>query len=325
LTVPRKVLRTAQTVPKSTSRKIGKITVHGLLAADLSLDSSEARAYWRAVMPTKKDFEESMPFNWDETLQDFLPWGAKALLENQRRKFEKDWMSVTQAFPSISQELYTYNWLIVNTRTFFYVAPGAKQPSSHDDCMALNPFADYFNHAEQGCIVEYGSEGFIITSDRVYDKGEEIYISYGNHSNDFLLAEYGFILPHNKWDEVRLDPIILPALLPEQRSILKDARFLGNYVLDHNNVCYRTQVALRLLCLPIKKWQQFVDGKDDGELEQPQVDKLLVQLLQSYCVKAKGLIGELASLPVGIESQRVALSKRWEQIIEMLQLATKRM
>lgn len=68
--------------------------------------------------------------------------------------------------------------------------------------MALNPFADCFNHADEGCKVEYGPIGFKISSDRVYEKDEEIYISYGSHSNDFLLVEYRFILLENKWDEL---------------------------------------------------------------------------------------------------------------------------
>jgi len=110
--------------------------------------------------------------------------------------------------------------------------------------MALNPFADCFNHADEGCKVEYGPMGFKIFSDRVYEKDEEIYISYGSHSNDLLLAEYRFILLENKWDELRLDHIILSELSTEQQAQFEGVGFLGKYVLDQYTVCHRAQ----LLC-----------------------------------------------------------------------------
>ncbi len=113
--------------------------------------------------------------------------------------------------------------------------------------MVLNPFADYFDHADEGCSVEYGPKGFKISSDRVYERDDEIYISYGSHSNDFLLAEYGFILPGNKWDEIQLDHILLAELSTRQRYQLEELGFLGKYALDHGTVCHRTHVALRLI------------------------------------------------------------------------------
>jgi hypothetical protein len=125
-----------------------------------------------------------------------------------------------------------------------------KHPPDH--CMALNPFADYFNHTDQGCDVTVGPTGYRVMTDQVIEKGCEIYISYRNHSNDFLLAEYGFISPKNKWDEVRLDYYILLDMTRKQREQLKDSDHFGKYTLDREAVCYRTQVALRLLFVPLK-------------------------------------------------------------------------
>ncbi len=80
-----------------------------------------------------------------------------------------------------------------NNRTFYWTAPGTKNTPVPDDCMALNPFADYFSHTDEGRKVKYAPPGFKIFSDRVC----EMYISSGNHSVDFLLAEDGFILSDN--------------------------------------------------------------------------------------------------------------------------------
>ena len=49
MTVPISALRTAYTVPESISDPIGPITVHGLLAADLVMDTSSDREPWRKV------------------------------------------------------------------------------------------------------------------------------------------------------------------------------------------------------------------------------------------------------------------------------------
>ena len=184
------------------------------------MDTSEGRALWRAVLPTKEDFEESMPLMWHPLLQTLLPPASLSLLENQKKKLSLDWTTVSTAFPTLSYDHYLYNWLIVNTRTFYFTSRKikTKNPLNRDDCMALIPFADYFNHADVGSVVTFSPSGYKICTDRQIEKGEEIYISYGNHSNDFLLAEYGFILDENKWDEISLDELILPLFLKSRNT-----------------------------------------------------------------------------------------------------------
>lgn len=140
-----------------------------------------------------------MPFAGAKVLHDLSTVSA-SLLANQHRKYNLDWEATHAAFPEILQETYRYNWCLVNTRTFYYVRPGTQTPKVHDDCMALVPFADFFNHADKGCIVEFNHKGFTIYADKTYEKGEELYISYGSHSNDFLLVEYGFTLKENVYN-----------------------------------------------------------------------------------------------------------------------------
>jgi hypothetical protein len=324
LSVPHSVLRTAQTVPKTISRKLADISVHGLLAVDLLFDNSPARAAWRAVLPAATDLFKAMPYTWEPALQALLPPFAKSLLENQQRKFLKDWNVVSQAFQGLDERSYLYRWLIVNTRTFYWTAPGTKRPRAPHDCMALNPFADYFNHADEGCSVQYGPVGFKIFAERVYEEGEEINISYGSHSNDFLLTEYGFILSENKWDEIRLDHIIISELSTKQRDQLEGIGFLGKYVLDKYTVCHRTQVAVRSFCVPLSKWHQFVNGEDDGEDDQVKADQVLLKLLKRYKEQATEASEQVASLEVGHFNQREMLDRRWKQIGVLLQAAINR-
>lgn len=323
--VPRQALQTVDTIPRLITKATKDGPVHGKLALSQCLDKTPSTNPWRAVLPTMLDFYETMPFLWDHSLQDLLPPASKKLLMNQQRKYGFDWAIASEAFPALNEEEYRYNWLIVNTRTFYWVAPGAKRPSVRDDCMALAPFADYFNHADTGCKVNFGEEGITVTADRVYEEGDEVYISYGPHSNDFLLAEYGFILNENKWDELQLDQVILPELSAKQQKLLEEEGFLGNYVLDQDTICYRTHVALMLLCVSLKKWRLFLSGEDDGEGDQHKVDEILVKLLRRFLKHTNEAILNVASISEGLKSQRETLERRWTQIYHLLSLSIKRM
>jgi len=326
LMVPTSALRTVQTVPKSISKPIGTITVQGLLAAELSMDTSEIRAPWRAVLPAEEDFKRSMPFMWHSSLQALLPPRSLSLLESQKKKLSIDWTAVSAAFPTLLYDPYIYHWFIISTRTFYYTSSKVKKRLNRDDCLALAPFADYFNHADVGSEVIFSPSGYNICTNRHIQKGEEIYISYGNHSNDFLLAEYGFILDENKWDEIWLDEDILPLFSEEQNQILKEAGFRGKFVLDRQTTCYRTQVALRLLFMPSNRWQRLVaNGLEDEDKHQADVNKILLKVLKARLDTVLERLKQVEVLDCGLSSQRDTLTRRWKQIRLLLTIAISRM
>jgi hypothetical protein len=292
------------------------MTVHGLLAADLALDSSDMYSAWNAVCPSKSDIEASVPLCWSADLQSHLPSPAAELLRKQQTKFTSDWDIVRAAFPELTEEEYRYTWLLVNTRTFYHSTPKTEK-MHRDDRMALQPVADLFNHADEGCTVDFDPDSFKIRTDRGYEEGEEVFICYGRHANDFLLTEYGFILESNHWDEVGLDDIILPELSKAQTQELEDAGFLGNYRLDVGQVCYRTQIALRILCMELEGWRRVVDGVDDADDTQEVVDGLLLRLLGRYDGDVVKIISDVEGLPdegVYSEGQKTMLVRRWTQI-----------
>ncbi|KAI9784718.1 MAG: hypothetical protein M1816_000721 [Peltula sp. TS41687] len=150
--VPVSTLITASLVSADVRRKLGRITVHGLLAAILTLDAQRPKSTWqewRAVWPSRQDFKDTIPLLWESQWPELLPPGAKEILRGQIRKSDKDFKLVLKAFPEVAKEDYLYHWLVVNSRSFYYIIPGMmKLPPS--DCMALCPFMDYFNHAETG-------------------------------------------------------------------------------------------------------------------------------------------------------------------------------
>ncbi|CAI9089842.1 OLC1v1024489C2 [Oldenlandia corymbosa var. corymbosa] len=67
---------------------------------------------------------------------------------------------------------------------------------SMDDRVALVPWADMLNHScEVETFLDYdkSSKGVVYTTDRAYQPGEQVFISYGKKSNGELLLSYGFV------------------------------------------------------------------------------------------------------------------------------------
>jgi hypothetical protein len=322
--VPLQVLHSLDTVPQSISQKLpSDMSIHSLLALDMVLNKTVELTPWNAVMPDWASFETGVPFAWPEPLQELLPSAARTLLKGQQAKLRRDWSIVTAAFPSLDYDKFLHAWFLVNSRTFLYETPKTEE-YPWDDRLALLPIADLFNHAETGCRMSQWPERYAITTDRNYRAGEELYLSYGDHSNDFLLAEYGFFLDKNRWDEVCIDDPLLARLNEKQKAELRQRDLLGNYtVRAETGACHRTQVALRLCCCTREQWLDFLDEKDNAAESQQKVDGLLIKVLSSFLSEAQDVTEKLGKLQVGLESQREILSRRWKQIENIIEQTMK--
>lgn len=161
-----------------------ELSIHGRLAIALVFppsDGTQASKEWRAIMPSRHEMKEIMPVNWPQRLRDLVPEAGQLLLRNQREKLENDVRLASETFlPGLTaekgvtlaqlQEEYRYGWLLVNTRCFYWDYPvildgsrnlgkgvkgnkgkgasGKQKKWPRDDCMALCPVIDYFNHAD---------------------------------------------------------------------------------------------------------------------------------------------------------------------------------
>lgn len=70
------------------------------------------------------------------------------LVMHQGQRLGKAWNDVVSVIPDIDWKSFSYYWLILNTRSFYWVAPDQEPPEDRNDAMALLPFADYFNHSD---------------------------------------------------------------------------------------------------------------------------------------------------------------------------------
>lgn len=329
--MPASTHRTIDTVRAEVKNSLPKGTkVHAMLAAELALDTpTSPHAIWNAAVPSRDDITAHLPLAWPDTgLHAYLPKPALALLRKQQTKLARDYAATQQtALRTIPRPHYLYTWLLVNTRTFYHAPAHSAATLPRDDHMVLQPVADLFNHADAGSAAAgFAAAGFSITASRAHAAGDEVYICYGRHGNDFLLVEYGFVLGDNQWDEVGLDDAVLPELSRAQKEVLDEEGFLGKYVLDRRTVCYRTQLAVRLLCVPVEEWRRFVvEGEDGGEEVQQEVDELLVGILEKYRGTVEGTIQEIEGLDIGQPCQREVLALRWRQIRGLIDQTVERL
>lgn len=249
----------------------------------------------------------------DETFSVF-PARVVELLQAQGVRYRQDFEDALSLIPAakdvyqqshkLAEESFIYAWCIVNTRCLYYDPPSTSNqstqqlhtssfddeelslplnhPHNSDQFVVLCPLIDLFNHTSDSasaCKVSHDSSGFTVTSRKGYSSGEdeEIFVSYGAHSNDFLLVEYGFVLPNNEnmHDSINLDSVILPVSSLEQRRKLRAKQYLHEYTLfspaangEVTGVCWRTEVVARIGILSGEQWERFVDGvlyEDDLE------------------------------------------------------------
>ncbi|CAM8978757.1 unnamed protein product [Rhodiola kirilowii] len=102
-----------------------------------------------------------------------------------------------RAIERITNVVGTYNDLrlrIFNKHPQLF--PEEVRLPSLNDKVALVPWADMFNHScEVQTFLDYdeSSQGVVFTTDRQYQPGEQVFITYGKKSNGNLLLSYGFV------------------------------------------------------------------------------------------------------------------------------------
>lgn len=316
--MPYTAIRSLHTVPSTIAQKLpSDMSIHGLLAAELAVGMASGRPpfpAWNAVLPSQSDINTSIPLIWPPELQRLLPAGAKLRLRKQQRMFTRDWTAFSRGFPRIPRGSYAYAWLLVNSRTFYFeTTRTATYPWV--DRLAQLPVADLFNHSvEPGCRVSYSARGYEIVAVDDFGAGQEMYISYGDHSNDYLLAEYGFVLQRNKCDEVCLDDVVLPRLGKGDgdegmtlRSPVGADELQGRVKQD--GMAFTSALAGLKLQAALKTLAK-------GTSNSP--DEVLGELVEESLVGVEKTLAELESM-TGLEAERELLSRRWQQIREVLE------
>ncbi|KAF4119924.1 SET protein [Geosmithia morbida] len=189
-----------------------------------------------AVLPTQQELHASFPLLWPSWLCEMLPARARCLVDRQEVRCHEQWERTLASGVSLDEEEYTRAWLLVNSRTF-YNGSSLTEGYPWEERLALIPLADLFNHSrEAGCSVNFSDEGYVVTAVRGNDPGEEMYISYGDYSNDYILAEYGFAVEGRDDEEmICLNDVVFPKARALGLPSSHDGGPVGEYAIDANN------------------------------------------------------------------------------------------
>lgn len=204
-------------------------------------------------------------------------------------RFEKDLakvMSLTSVYPSIQkvcgEESFLWAWMCINSRCLYMEQPLA---TTHECNFTLAPFVDFLNHCPvDQCTININATGFNVLTCTSYKPGDQLLFCYGPHSNDFLLAEYGFVLRSNNiYNTIDITHSLLALLLSPQKDFLQEKGYFGDYTLNDDGYSFLTQVALATSmeqnptkCRPLNA---LINGQSDGQIYKARSDVILKSLL----------------------------------------------
>ncbi|KAL4968340.1 ribosomal N-lysine methyltransferase [Aspergillus stella-maris] len=251
----------------------------------------------------------------------------QSLLPQQESRFERAWSSTLSVFPSTDFTKYAHNWAIINSRSFYYISPGKEEPEDWNDAIAMVPYADYFNHADDAaCEVVFDGEWYTFKATRRYEKGEEIYMNYGEHSNDFLWVEYGFSLPNNPSDSIYLDEIIIPELSQAEKKELIEQACFGNYELTASGVNNSVIAAASIKYMNRQQWRDYVNDGSGMGFDGEKTASVIRGWVEAYLKECKAALDALRGLSKGAitcsDKEKLGLIlARWRQIQQLCEAA----
>lgn len=231
----------------------------------------------------------------DTGLYDLLPKVTKKHADDIYNRFTTDYEVANQLISSknapaelLPKSLFLWAWMCINSRCLYMDIPQAKTSA---DNFTLAPYVDFLNHdCEDQCGIKIDNNGFRVYTTSRYLPEEQLYFSYGPHSNEFLLCEYGFMLPKNKWNYLNISEYLLPLLKPKQMEFLKQIDYYDDYTISEGGgISFRTEVAFAVLqeAAPEEstRLKSLVDGHNDGKLYMKNSHLFLEKILQKITKK----------------------------------------
>lgn len=240
-------------------------------------------------LPPMTDFQQS-PLVWklhDDARVKSLPRSTSIHCDKMFDRFNRDYTTV-QSFVhglEIDREVYLWTWFCVNSRCLYMEIP---EGHDKDDNFTLAPYVDLINHSpREQCILKIDHTGFHVLTSTTYSENEELYLSYGPHSNEFLLCEYGFMLDINPWNDVDITSKITPMLDNIQVDFLKSKGYYGDYTMTFEDISFRIEVALAVIIEDDNKMEQnrrlnaLLNGISDGSYYKRHSSKILLALFEA--------------------------------------------
>lgn len=286
---------------KLTREEILELSSFQLLSIYLTFEKQRGtNSFWKPfldMLPSMEDFA-LMPIHWSDETCKLSPDSTQKSSLKVRDRFENDYklicdliqtktdLDVTTLLP---RQDVLLSWLCINSRCLYMNLPTSKNTA---DNFTMAPYVDFMNHScDDHCTLKIDGKGFQVLSTCSYNIDDQVYLSYGPHSNDFLLCEYGFIIPGNKWNDLDVSKYIIPLLKPEQVEFLQENDYFDNYTMTKDDISFRTQVALATLQEKdpknSRKLSALINGINDGEVFRSHSNVLLTAILNKVVLDAE--------------------------------------
>ncbi|AET39238.1 protein-lysine N-methyltransferase Ecym_4161 [Eremothecium cymbalariae DBVPG len=209
--------------------------------------------------------------------------------------------------PSVAAQYryFLHIYFVINSRCLYTEVPLKK---SATDKFTMVPFVDFMNHtpkADMHCypsVDESKKHPFAIGKFSIkcgrheYNfPGDQIFLNYGAHSNDFLLSEYGFTVKDNEWDFIDISEIVMALIeSPKQKEYLVEQGYWGDYTISKTDISFRLLVALALIVTDdYRLVDKYMMGYITDEYFKPKYRDMLIHMLTSL---RKSYIEALRSL-----------------------------
>ncbi|CCH41620.1 SET domain-containing protein 4 [Wickerhamomyces ciferrii] len=280
-----------------TLEELGALSSFQIMSLFLELESSRGKESWWdpfiQMLPTINDFLTS-PFLWQiqgkYELIEKLPKSTQKHSLKMFNRFESDFKAVKTLLEThnaskdiINHDKFVLYWMCINSRCLYMEIPQKKTTS---DNFTMAPYVDFINHSTNDqCKLKIDRTGFHVITTSNYKENDELYLSYGPHSNEFLLCEYGFHLSNNEWNDLDITEEVIDLMNDDQIEYLKKVGYYGDYTINKQNVSFRTDVALAVLQerddLTInRRLSALLNGISDGSFYKRRSKQILINILE---------------------------------------------
>ncbi|KAH6569092.1 hypothetical protein BASA50_003173 [Batrachochytrium salamandrivorans] len=240
---------------------------HPSIALFIAWQALHRTPEWGPYMDILPQSFDTMPLCMPLDMLKALPYDIQAMARDQRTKIDTDYRLVCEAlvtagYGNIPMATFEWAWIVVNTRCISMntATMASETPTSISGMslvgrrpqITLAPFLDCLNHTPSARIsagYNAAEKAYVIRTLVPYPKGSEVHINYGPHDNNFLLAEYGFVVPNNPYNHVVLDREVDNEMVGwvAVMELLKSEGMHGEYIVADEDIGYRIINAMRLL------------------------------------------------------------------------------
>lgn len=231
-----------------------------------------------------------------------MPIDIQIIAENQLKNYNQAYQNVCielNDHPWIpSASFFRWAWFNVHTRSISLSKVKELDGSFRNlnniaTRIILAPFLDCFNHTADISInvfFDLCNEMFTISTNHIYEPGQQVFINYGPHDNNFLFAEYGFMIENNLYNSVCMDGRVSEFFGKQSQGLIQiliSHGMFNDYFVSNSDRGFRMASAVRLwLCgessAGVNEWKklQISNGCFSDSKKELKVSIIIANLLK---------------------------------------------